>query len=92
MNHTIKLVKDDRQPFADVEAYRRLVGQLLYLTNTWPVICFAVTYLSQFFAHPMQAHYNAAIWILRYLKGTLGHGLFFPTNSPLQLKGHSDSD
>ncbi|MCI06347.1 copia protein [Trifolium medium] len=30
--------------------------------------------------------------VLRYLKGSLGWGLFFPRKSPIQLKGFSDVD
>ena len=92
MNNTVKLLKDDGHPFPDIAAYRRLVGQLLYLTNTRPDICFAVTYLSQFLSAPMSSHYNAALRILRYLKGSPGRGLFFPCHSSLQIKAFSDSD
>lgn len=33
-----KLTKDAGQPLSDPAAYRRLVGKLIYLTNTWPDI------------------------------------------------------
>ena len=46
MVHSQKLVKDDGHPFDDVATYRRLIGQLLYLTNSRPDICYAVTHLS----------------------------------------------
>ena len=92
MNHTIKLLKDNGKLFQNVTSYRRLVGQLLYLTTTRPNISFTVTYLSQFLNNLMQPHYNVGRRILKYLKDTLGHGLFFLANGPLQLKGFSDSD
>ena len=91
MNHSVKLVKDDGKPFFDGAAYRRLVRQLLYLTNTRLDISFVVTLLSHFLSNPMQAHYEAALWVLRYLKSTPGHGIFFPTYFDLCLKGFSDS-
>ena len=92
MVHSAKLVKDDGVPFEDIAAYRRLVGQLLYLTNTRPDICFAVTHLSQFLSKPMKSHHQAALRILRYLKGSPGRGLFFPSENDIQLKAFSDSD
>ena len=92
MNPSVKLSKDDGNPFPDVAAYRRLVGQLLYLTNTRPDIYFTVTFLSQFMSHPMHSHYQAALQVLRYLKGSPGLGLFFLCNFELKLKCFSDSD
>ena len=92
MVHSQKLARDDGHPFEDIAAYRRLIGQLLYLTNSRPDICYAVTCLSQFLSKPMQSHHTTALQILRYLKGSLGRGLFFPSDYELQLKAFSDLD
>ena len=43
-------------------------------------------------AHPTTAHSQAASRVLRYLKGTLGSGIFFSATGSLQLKAFSDSD
>ena len=48
MSSNIKLTKDDGDPYEDVSHYCRLIGRLIYLTNTCPDICFAVHHLSQF--------------------------------------------
>ncbi|KAL0309998.1 UNVERIFIED_CONTAM: Retrovirus-related Pol polyprotein from transposon RE1 [Sesamum radiatum] len=48
--------------------------------------------LSQFLQHPRVPHWDAAIYLLRYLKGTPNLGLFFPANTSLQLCAYSDSD
>jgi hypothetical protein len=83
----------DKDPdFEDKAAYRRIIGQLLYLTTTRPDITFAVQQLSQFMAHPKCLHYAAALRILRYLKGHPGQGLFYPSDNPLHLKAFSDLD
>lgn len=41
---------------------------------------------------PCQTHLAAVHPLLRYLKGTSGHGLFFPSVNSLQLEGFSDAD
>jgi len=56
-------------PFTDIQAYRRLIKRLMYLTNTRPDITFSVQQLSQFLAKPTIVHYNATIRLLRYIKG-----------------------
>ncbi|XP_065859400.1 retrovirus-related Pol polyprotein from transposon RE1 isoform X1 [Euphorbia lathyris] len=76
----------------DITGYRRLVGKLLYLTNSRPDIAFAVQRLSQFLHKPQEHHLREAHQILRYLKLHPAQGVFYPSNSQLQLKGFTDSD
>jgi len=38
------------------------------------------------------AHYQTTLRVFRYLKTNPGRGIFFPVDSPLQLKGFCDSD
>lgn len=87
-----KLKQDDGTPLTDPEAYRSLIGKLIYLTTTRPDISYAVQQLSQFMKTPTTSHHTAAIRILRYIKLSPAQGLYFPSNSTLQLKGFSDSD
>ena len=56
-------------PFTGSQAYRRLIGRLMYVTNTRPDITFYVQQLSQFLVKPTIAHYTATIRILIYIKG-----------------------
>ncbi|KAK4388297.1 Retrovirus-related Pol polyprotein from transposon RE1 [Sesamum angolense] len=74
------------------DRYRRLVGPLLYLGFLRPDISFAIQQLSQFLQHPRVPHWDAAMYLLRYLKGTPDLGLFFPANTSLQLCAYSDLD
>ncbi|XP_028109858.1 uncharacterized protein LOC114308472 [Camellia sinensis] len=76
----------------DATKYRQLVGSLVYLTITRPDIAYVVHIVSQFMAAPRSPHYNALIRILRYLKGTLFHGLHYFAQSSLQLHVFSDAD
>jgi len=89
---SIKLHHDSGPPFDDIAAYRRLVGRLLYLNTTRPDITFITQQLSQFLSKTAQTHHNAALRVLKYLKGCPGRGLFFPRNSSLTLQGFSDVD
>ncbi|XP_019166976.1 PREDICTED: uncharacterized protein LOC109162748 [Ipomoea nil] len=87
-----KLNSQEGVPLTDPEVYRKLVGKLLYLTNTRPDISHSVQHLSQFVDKPTNIHLTAAHRVLRYLKGSPGKGLFYPSNTNLKLQGFSDSD
>jgi hypothetical protein len=79
------------QPLTDVHAYRSLVGALHYLTFTRPNISFAVHQVCQFMNAPTDIHLTAAKRLLRYIRGTLDHGLFY-TPGPISLFAFSDAD
>uniref|UniRef100_A0A2N9III3 Integrase catalytic domain-containing protein n=1 Tax=Fagus sylvatica TaxID=28930 RepID=A0A2N9III3_FAGSY len=53
---------------------------------------YAVHIVSEFMAAPRSLHYAAVLRILRYLKGTLFHGLHFSSQSSLTLQAYSDAD
>ena len=56
--------------------YRTIVGSLQHLYLTRPNILYVVNKLSQFMHRPTSKHRNAEKQMLRYLCGTLTHGLF----------------
>ena len=64
------------KPLSNPSLYKRLVGSLVYLTITCPDISYAVHQVTQYLFAPRLTHYAAILRILRYLKGTLFHGLF----------------
>jgi hypothetical protein len=92
LDPSIKLHNDDGKVFEDISQYRRLIGKLLYLTNTRPDIAYATQQLSQFLHKPTITHYNAACRVVRYLKHNPGRGLIFHRHSDIQLLGYSDAD
>ena len=78
-------------PFSDPELYRSLVGSLQYLTITRPDLSYAVNRACQHMHAPMNSHFQALKRLLRFVKGSLHHGLLFQ-HGPLQLTAYSDSD
>ena len=74
--------------------YREIVGSLIYaMTCTRPDICWVVTKLSQHLDNPDDADWVMAKHVLRYIKGTLDHKLFYTkSDGDLCLVGASDSD
>ncbi|CAL1353265.1 unnamed protein product [Linum trigynum] len=72
--------------------YKSLLGRLNYLTTTRPDIAYAVQQLCQFQAQPKVSHVKAAHRVQRYLKGSLGQGLFFASDTVFSLTGYTDSD
>ncbi|XP_019447235.1 PREDICTED: uncharacterized protein LOC109350454 [Lupinus angustifolius] len=92
MDNNAKLHSTSGNLLLEITSYRRLIGKLVYITHTRPEISFSVSHLSQFFAVPTVDHFRAAIRVLRYIKGSPGKGLFYPTETTISLKGFSDSD
>ncbi|KAF2325353.1 hypothetical protein GH714_027021 [Hevea brasiliensis] len=67
------------------------VGEDLMLT-TRPDILHAVSVLSRFLHCASELHLKAAKRVLRYVKGTVDHGILFQQNQDFQFLGFSDSD
>jgi len=60
MSNTKVLFDKNDDPIKDSDSYRRLIGKLLYLTNSRPDICYSVHLLSQFVQAPTIYHQQAA--------------------------------
>jgi len=67
-------------------------GSLLYLTASRPDIMFSVCLYARYQASPRETHYMAAKRILKYLKGTIDVGLWYPSVVSLNLIGYSHSN
>ena len=92
MEQYLKLTPDDGELLKDPVKYRRLVGRLIYLTVTRPDIAFSVRTLSQYIQDPRKPHWDAAIRVLKYIKGSPGQGLILPSENNLTLTAYCDSD
>jgi hypothetical protein len=77
----------------DAMQYRRLVGSLCYLAHTRPDLTFSVGYVSRFIQRPTTEHQQAVKRIIRYITGTLDHGLHYPRcPGEAHLVRYSDSN
>lgn len=77
MDSKLKLSKFDSDVLTDASFCRCIIGHLLYLTITRPDLSYSVNTLAQFMDKSGQSHLNATYHVLRYLKSTPAHGLFF---------------
>ncbi|GJU37394.1 ribonuclease H-like domain-containing protein [Tanacetum coccineum] len=88
LNHT---ESDDDHLLVNVANYKRLVGKLIYLTNTRPDIAYVIHCLSQYMHSPLNSHLDAALRVLRYLKGSPGSGIQINKTGNLKLRAYADS-
>ncbi|GJX45923.1 ribonuclease H-like domain-containing protein [Tanacetum coccineum] len=91
-NTTLKHVGyEDDHLLDNFQNYHKL-GKVIYLTNTIPDISYAVHYLSQFMYAPLVSHLDAALRVLRYIKGSPGSGIQINKNSNLKLRAYANFD
>jgi histone deacetylase 1/2 len=95
MASSTKLTKFGSNHVPDPTFFRSIVGGLQYVTVTRPEISYSVNKVCQFLASPLEDHWKTVKRILRYLQGTLHHGLLLqpaPLNTPIALTGFCDAD
>ncbi|GJT15201.1 ribonuclease H-like domain-containing protein [Tanacetum coccineum] len=82
----------DGDPVSDPTLYRSLAGALQYLTFTRPDISYAVQQICLYMHDPRDPHFTALKRILRYVCGTIDHGLQLYVSSTSQLTAYTDTD
>jgi hypothetical protein len=87
-----KLNKDDMSLNVDQRTYRSMIGSLLYITASRPDIMQAVGMIGRYQSAPKKSHLVFVKRILKYLKGTMTYGLWYPRNQNFQLTAYSDAD
>ncbi|XP_043687500.1 secreted RxLR effector protein 161-like [Telopea speciosissima] len=92
MMTSCKLSKDDDSPVVDHTMYRSMIGRLLYLTTSRPDIHQAVYMVATFQAGPKETHVAAVKRILRYLKGSMDFGLWYPKKKGFELTAYSNAN
>uniref|UniRef100_A0A1J3IWV2 Putative mitochondrial protein n=1 Tax=Noccaea caerulescens TaxID=107243 RepID=A0A1J3IWV2_NOCCA len=87
-----KLAASDGDPVADPKLYRSLAGALQYLTFTRPDIAYAVQQVCLHMHDPREPHLNALKRIIRYIKGTITHGVQIRLTSITKITAYTDAD
>ncbi|GKB61353.1 ribonuclease H-like domain-containing protein, partial [Tanacetum coccineum] len=82
----------DGDPVSDSTLYRSLAGGLQYLTFTRPNISYVVQQICLHMHDPREPHLAALKRVLRYIRGTLDHGLQLHVSSTSQLNAYTDAD
>ncbi|KAJ9551850.1 hypothetical protein OSB04_015895 [Centaurea solstitialis] len=85
------LALNDNSLFDNPVKYRQVVGALQYATFTRPDITYAINKVCQFMHSPTENHWSTVKRILRYLKGTVSHGLLIQQQSSHLLHAYADS-
>lgn len=89
---SIKLDNISRDILENPQEFRSIVGSLQYLTWRRPDLAYVVNMVCQFIHCPRTTHLTAAKQILRYVKGTISHGVKLHRHSILQLTAYSDAN
>ncbi|RVW90299.1 Retrovirus-related Pol polyprotein from transposon RE2 [Vitis vinifera] len=92
MSSSIKLDMDEKGKSVNSTMYRGMIGSLLYLTASRPDIMYSVCFCARFQSCPKDSHLSVVKRILRYLKGTMDIGLWYPKGDNFELIGYSDVD
>ena len=88
----LKLSKDDEGSTVDPMLFKRIVGNLMYLTVTRLDIMYGVSLISRFMESLKDSHWQAGKIILRYVSGTKDLGIMYSTSEKFKLIGYTDSD
>jgi hypothetical protein len=88
----LKLRKEDEGSKVDPALFKRMVGNLMYLTTTRPDIMYGVSLISRFMKTTKESHWKACKRIMRYVNGTKYFGILYSTLEDFKLIGYTDSD
>nr|XP_016432989.1 PREDICTED: uncharacterized mitochondrial protein AtMg00810-like [Nicotiana tabacum] len=92
MSPLTSLDRDEQGNSVDEAKYHGMIGSLIYLTTSRPDIMFSVGKYNKFQSAPKESHLTAVKRIIRYLIGTVSHGLWYPRSNNFKLEGFSDVD
>jgi histone deacetylase 1/2 len=87
-----KLSSADGELAPDPTQYRSIAGALQYLTLTRPDIAYAVQQICLHMHAPRDTHWGLVKRLLRYLRGTIDHGLVLRGGSSTDIAAYSDAD
>jgi hypothetical protein len=89
---SLKLAASAGPHVADPTAYRSLDGAPQYLTFIRPDIAYGAQLVCIHMNDPRKQHLASIKRILRYVKGTMSHGLQLHLSSPDSMVTYTDAD
>ncbi|GKA40005.1 putative reverse transcriptase domain-containing protein [Tanacetum coccineum] len=92
VDNIIITASDNDHILDNITNYQKLMGTLIYLTNTRLDISYDVHCLSRFMHSPLKSHLKIAFKILRYLKSCQGLSIHIVKSFGMNLKAFSDDD
>nr|XP_016463545.1 PREDICTED: uncharacterized mitochondrial protein AtMg00810-like [Nicotiana tabacum] len=92
MSPSTNLDKDEQGIPVDETKYRGMIRSLLYLTTSRSDIMFSICKCARFQSAPKESHLTTVKRIIRYLIGTVSHGLWYLRSKSFKLEGFSDAD
>ncbi|XP_061979630.1 uncharacterized mitochondrial protein AtMg00810-like [Populus nigra] len=87
VKYEVRLSRNDEGEKISSTTFKSQVENLRYLECTRPDILFEVILMSRFMKTPTMTHLKALKRILRYIKGTIGFGLFYNYSNNFDLVG-----
>ncbi|GKD51645.1 retrotransposon protein, putative, ty1-copia subclass [Tanacetum coccineum] len=81
---------DGNTSFSNLVKYQQVVGSLQYVTLSRPDIAFAVNKVCQYMHALTENHWSVVKRILRYLHGTVEHGMLIHRSSGSTLQAFTD--
>jgi hypothetical protein len=87
-----KISATDGVPLQDKTFYPSIAGALQYLTLIRPEIAYAVQQACLYMQDPHDAHWGIIKRILRYVRGTTGHGVLLRASCSTALTAYTDAD
>jgi len=92
MATTTKLKKDKQGINVDIKLYRSMIDSLLYLTTNRPDIMFSVCLCARFQSCSKESHLIVVKCNIKYLKGTVGMGLWYSKTGQFFMMSFLDAD
>ena len=86
------LDKDESCIKVNQTMFRGMIWSLLYIIASRPDIMQFICVCARFQASPKESHLTTVKRILKYRKGTISFGLWYPFGASLSLIGYSDAD
>ena len=92
MSPNVKLTIDLLGKNVDLSLYRRMIGNLFYLTTSRLDISYSVGVCARYQANLKESHMTALKIIIKYVKTTADFGVWYSKDTNDVLAGYSDAN